>query len=91
MKKAVLFIAAFFSFTAFAAAQQEVQERIDMQQAPVTQTQVEQDARVAQLERQKNEPAGKRQQQDIKQEEQKQQTTTNTFTNNKASVKPGKQ
>ena len=52
MKKIVTSLCAFFAVTAFAAAQQ-VQERLDQQPPPVTQQQVENDAKVAQLERKK--------------------------------------
>jgi hypothetical protein len=63
--KFLLTIAAFFCFTAFVSAQ-EVQDRLQQQPPPVTQEQVERDAKLAAEHRKRNEEVEKAQEKALK-------------------------
>ena len=88
--KTIITIAAFFAFTAFAAAQ-EVQDRLQQQPPPVTQEQVERDARVAAEHRQRNEEARKAQEKALKEQAHKATADNTADKNRKTSTRPGKQ
>jgi len=88
--KALLTVAAFFAFTAFAAAQ-DVQDRLQQQPPPVTQAQVERDAKLAAETRKRNEETRKAQQEALKKEAQKATADNISNRNRKASTQPGKQ
>ena len=83
--KTIVTIAAFFAFTAFASAQ-EVQDRLQQQPPPVTQEQVERDAKEAAEHRKRNDEAREAQQKALREEADKA-----TADNRKSSTRPGKQ
>jgi len=87
--KTFLTLSAFFAFTAFAAAQQ-VQERLDQQPVPVTQQQVERDAKVAQQERAKEE-ADKKAKQEAEAKKKEEEKKAEADKSKKTSKTPGKQ
>ena len=94
MKTLALTFTAFFAFTAMATAQQ-VQERLDQQPPPVTQQQVEKDAKVA-LELRKKEEATKKEQERLaeakrKEDDKKALEKQNIAKATKTSTTPGKQ
>lgn len=80
--------AAYFAFTAFAAAQ-EVRERPEQQPPPITQEKVEKDAKLAQQERMKHEAEMQAREKARKTEE---KITSNTInTTRKTSTRPKEQ
>lgn len=90
--KTIFTISVFFALTAFASAQ-EIQERIDQQPTPVTQQQVEKDAKIAQQERE-NDEADKKAKRDAeakKKEENKQAANIEADKSKKTSTTAGKQ
>ena len=93
MKKLVITLGAFFAFTALAAAQEQTDS---MQRMPpaVTVTQIEQDARLAELERKKHESERKAVKEEKEQKEEDKRVTSNsinTSSTKKTSTRPGKQ
>lgn len=100
MKKYILTAAAFFAFTALASAQvQEEQDRLEQQPVPVTQKQVERQAKQAETttidENEKAELLKKQQKKDMRKNKQDAATaapaTSGNTTTKKTSTKPGKQ
>lgn len=88
--KTILTIVAFFAFTAFASAQ-EVQDRLQQLPPPVTQEQVERDAKVAAEHRKRNEEARIAQEKALKEQADKATADNTADKNRKASTRPGKQ
>ena len=90
MKIVLLSLSAFFTIT-FVNAQQ-VQERLDQQPAPVTQQQVERDAKVADDVRKKDDADKKKQEAEAKKkEEEKKAFAKSEDKSKKTSTTPGKQ
>ena len=90
MKIVLLSLSAFFTIT-FVNAQQ-VQERLDQQPAPVTQQQVERDAKVADDVRKKDDADKKKQEAEAKKkEEEKKAVAKSEDKRKKTSTTPGKQ
>lgn len=95
--KAIFTLALFLGMAAAASAQ-ETMDRIDQQPQPVTQKQVEHDARKAQEERKLNEEAAQREKENKQQQKkeneqsaQSQQNTNATTSGSRASNRPEKQ
>lgn len=82
--KFLLTITAFFAFTAFASAQ-EVQDRLQQQPPPVTQEQVERDAKLAAEHRKRNEEIKKAQEKALKEEK---TTADNASERNRKASRP---
>jgi len=90
MKTLLLSLSAFFTIT-FVNAQQ-VQERLDQQPAPVTQQQVERDAKVAEDVRKKDDADKKKQEAEAKKKEEEKKAVANANDKSKkTSTTPGKQ
>lgn len=85
--KFLLTIAAFISFTAFAKAQ-EVQDRLQQQPPPVTQEQVERDAKQAAEHRKRNEEARKKQEKALRKEKDKATADNIADKNRNVSTRP---
>lgn len=92
MKSILFTIIALFAFTGVAFAQEE-QDKTQRQPPPVTQAQVEKDAKMAQEERKKHEEANKAvKEEKTKTEDKRKKTQTNTASSaKKTSTRPGKQ
>lgn len=92
MKTTLFTIMTFFAFTGFTIAQEE-QDKTQRQPPPVTQAQVEKDARMAQEERKKHEEEKKAAKEEKIKAEEKRKTSgsTNTASDKKTSSRPGKQ
>lgn len=92
MKTTLFTLIAFFAFTAIAMAQEE-QDKTQREQPPVTQAQVEKDARMAQEERKKHEAEKKAVKEEKVKAEDKSTTpgTANVSSAKKTSTRPGKQ
>ena len=90
MKTILLSLSAFFTIT-FVNAQQ-VQERLDQQPAPVTQQQVERDAKVAEDVRKRDDADKKKQEAEAKKKEEEKKAVANANDKSKkTSTTPGKQ
>lgn len=87
MKKLVCMAA--IGFCSLVSAQ-ETMDRLEQQPQPVTQSQVEKDARQAQEERKRNDEALRRSQEETKTARKEENTTAKT-TNSRTSNSPGKQ
>jgi len=84
-------LSAFVAFTVIASAQ-EIQERIDQQPTPVTQQQVEKDAKVAQQERTREEADKKaKQEAEEKKKEEEKKAKADADKSKKTSTTVGKQ
>lgn len=92
MKNILFTIIALFAFTGIAFAQEE-QDKTQRQPPPVTQAQVEKDAKMAQEERKKHEEAKKTVKEEKTKTEDKGKTaqTATTTSAKKTSTRPGKQ
>jgi len=91
MKTVLLSLSAFFSIVAFTNAQ-EVQERLDQQPTPVTQQQVERDAKVAEDVRKKEDADKKAEEREAKKKEEEKKAVANAEDKSKkTSTTPGKQ
>lgn len=88
--KFVLPLSVFFAFTMFVSAQ-EVQERLDQQPTPVTQQQVEKDAKVAQQERAKEEADKKAKLEAEAKKKEEEKKAKEADKSKKTSTTPGKQ
>lgn len=88
--KALLTIGALLGFSTFVSAQ-EVQDRLQQQPPPVTQEQVERDAKMAAEHRKKNEEARKAQQEALMREKENATADNTNDMNRKSSKQPKKQ
>jgi len=90
MKIVLLSLSAFFTISFMNA--QQVQERLDQQPAPVTQQQVEKDARVAEEVRKKDDADKKNKEAEAKKKEDEKKAVANANDKSKkTSTTPGKQ
>ena len=90
MKTLLLSLSAFFTITIVNA--QQVQERLDQQPAPVTQQQVERDAKVAEDVRKRDDADKKKQEAEAKKKEEEKKAVANANDKSKkTSTTPGKQ
>jgi hypothetical protein len=88
--KALFTIAALLGFSTLVSAQ-ELQDRLQQQPPPVTQEQVERDAKMAEEQRRKNEEARKAQQQALIKEKENATAENTNDINRKSSKRPKKQ